>query len=127
MGLKSWWREYRMEGIQIEVEELCEEYIHEKDAVEPYHQFKKQLERECFPQKGDDLLAKKETFINGSSSREREFQETYMTEGNNILNPMKSQVSRNYEQNARLIAHRRWQKLLLYSGLDSKGHGRIRT
>ena len=123
MGLRSWWKRFRIESAQLDVEDLCREYIHEKDAIQPYYQFKKQVERECFPKAGDDLLAKKEMLINALSSREREFQEKYVSDGSNIFDEIKSQVSRNNEQAARLVAHQKWQKLLFYS----RSQGRIHT
>lgn len=127
MGLKSWWKEFRFEGIQLEVDDLCKEYICEKNIIQPYPQLKKQAERECFPKKGDDILAKKQAFIDACSSREREFQERYMAEGNNSLHPLKSQISRDNEQDARLVAHYKWQELLFYSGFGSKSQGRSRS
>ncbi len=111
MGLRSWWKDYREESAVCEVDELFEEFVQEQSSVLSRHQLIKLAKRQNFPHKGDDLLAKKEVFIDDVSVLEREFQKAYMAESANAYSVLKSKVSRDKEQKARLMGQYMWRQL----------------
>ena len=114
MGFISWWKRVREESVQCEVDDLCSDYLKEKDVEEPYYLLKKRAAHQYLPKRGDDVLARKEAYVNVCSSREREFQEDYMTMVNNEYSRLKSKISRDKVQEARLQACIKWRKMISF-------------
>ena len=112
MGLKAWWKRYRLETVQYEVDDMYDEFIQEKEQTQSYHQIKKQAAHKYLPHKSDDVLAQKQGFINACSAWEEEFQKDYISLSNNEHSRLKSKISRDKVQEARLIAQIKWRRML---------------